>query len=194
MTAEPTTTTLEDAMPPASADRAPSRATFADRARLVLLSFLMLFVELALIRWTAANNVYLASLTNFVLLASFLGIGIGFLRANARRSLLPLAPAMLAVLVAFVLAFPVSINAFATGHLIHSGFGLPPIPEWLSISAVFLLVATTMATIGQETARSFQRFSPLEAYRLDILGSLLGIGTFSLLSFLWLPPIAWGGL
>jgi hypothetical protein len=33
------------------------------RARLVALSFLMLFVELALIRWTAANNIHLAYLT-----------------------------------------------------------------------------------------------------------------------------------
>jgi hypothetical protein len=54
-----------------------------DRPRLFLASFLMLFVELALIRWTAANDIYLAHLTNFVLLASFLGIGIGFLLAGA---------------------------------------------------------------------------------------------------------------
>ena len=52
------------------------------RLRLFALSFLMLFVELALIRWTAANNVHLAYLTNFVLLGSFLGIGLGFLRAR----------------------------------------------------------------------------------------------------------------
>ena len=32
-----------------------------DRSRLVLASFLMLFVELALIRWTAANDIFLAS-------------------------------------------------------------------------------------------------------------------------------------
>ena len=56
-----------------------------DRARplrLALLSFLMLFLELMLIRWGAANVLYLAYFTNFVLLASFLGIGVGFLRAS----------------------------------------------------------------------------------------------------------------
>ena len=41
--------------------------TRRDRARLILLSFLMLFLELALIRWTAANVVYLSFFTNFVL-------------------------------------------------------------------------------------------------------------------------------
>ena len=50
-----------------------------ERAKLVFASFLMLFVELALIRWVTANNVYVTKATNFVLLASFLGIGIGFL-------------------------------------------------------------------------------------------------------------------
>ena len=41
--------------------------------RLVLLSGLMLFVELALIRWTGSNVVFLSYFSNFVLLGSFLG-------------------------------------------------------------------------------------------------------------------------
>ena len=56
-----------------------------DRLRLVLLSFLMLFVELALIRWAGSNVVYLSYFSNFVLLGSFLGIGLGFLRASRTR-------------------------------------------------------------------------------------------------------------
>ena len=36
--------------------------------RLVILSCLMLFVELALIRWTGSNVVYLSYFSNFVLL------------------------------------------------------------------------------------------------------------------------------
>ncbi len=186
--------TFEDATPAASPEVPLPNATAADRMRLLLLSFLVLFVELALIRWTGADNVYLASLTNFVLIASFLGIGIGFLRADSRRSLLALAPVALALLVAFVLAFPVAINKISRSHLLHGARGLPLLPEWLSVSVIFLLVAATLACIGQEAARSFRRFSPLEAYRIDILGSLLGITTFSVLSFLWLPPVAWGAI
>ena len=52
--------------------------------RLVLLSGLMLFVELALIRWTGSNVVFLSYFSNFVLLGSFLGIGLGFLRGTSR--------------------------------------------------------------------------------------------------------------
>src|SRR5438132_11305101 len=88
--------------------------TTADKLRLFALSFLMLFVELALIRWTGANIVYLSYFSNFVLLASFLGIGLGFLRADARRNLFPLAPIGLAALIAFVRLFPVEIDRSGT--------------------------------------------------------------------------------
>src|SRR5881628_81813 len=86
------------------------------RWRLVSLSLLMFFVELALIRWTAANNVHLAYVTNFVLLASFLGIGVGFLLAGSTRELFRWAPIALAALVAFVLAFPVKLVALTGPH------------------------------------------------------------------------------
>ena len=76
------------------------------KARLIALSFLMLFLELALIRWTGSNNVHLAYLTNFVLLASFLGIGIGFVRVRSGPDLFVWTPVALALLVTFVLSFP----------------------------------------------------------------------------------------
>ena len=50
------------------------------RPRLIVASALMLFLELALIRWTGSNIVHLGYFTNFVLLGSFLGIGLGFPR------------------------------------------------------------------------------------------------------------------
>jgi Spermine/spermidine synthase domain len=162
------------------------------RLRLFALSFLMLFVELALIRWTAANDVHLAYLTNFVLLSSFLGIGIGFLRARSGPDLLSWAPLVLAVLVGFVLLFPVSVT-LETGRL-HGAFGWPPLPRWVELAAVFVLVVGVMAALGHGVARVFVTFRPLEAYRLDILGSIAGIVVFSLLSFLELPPVAWGAI
>src|SRR4051794_7770227 len=164
------------------------------RLRLVLLSFLMLFVELALIRWIGANNVHLAYLTNFVLLASFLGIGIGFLRSDRGPDLFPWAPVALAVLVGFVLLFPVKLSTLETGSPLRGAFGMDALPLWLSLTVVFALTAAVMAGIGHGVAQTFVRFAPLEAYRLDILGSILGIVVFSALSFLRLPPIGWGAI
>ncbi|MGH7748241.1 MAG: spermidine synthase, partial [Candidatus Dormibacteria bacterium] len=62
------------------------------------------------------------------------------------------------------------------------------------LPGIFIGVALVMTCIGEGVARSFQRFAPLEAYRLDILGSLAGIIAFSVLSFLWAPPLAWGAV
>jgi spermidine synthase len=170
----------------------PGRSTLGSGRRLVLASALMLFVELALIRWTSSNNLYLVHLTNFVLLASFLGIGLGFLRARSGPDLFPLAAPLLAVLVGFVLAFPVGTGTTNAGGWELSGlFGMSPLPRPLSLSVIFVLTVGVLMALAQEVARTFATFAPLEAYRLDILGSLIGIVTFALLSFLRLPPLGW---
>jgi hypothetical protein len=104
------------------------RLELTDRRRLLLASSLMLLVELALIRWTAANNVHLIYLTNFVLLAGFPGIGVGFLRGTASRDLFPVAPVALAALVVFLLAFPVSVTAFSGHRQLEGLFGLRALP------------------------------------------------------------------
>ena len=94
--------------------------------RLVLLSFLMLFVELALIRWTGSNIVYLSYFSNFVLLGSFLGIGVGFLRAEARVNLFPYAPVALAFFVGFVLLLPVEIDRSGDDLIYFGAFRRQP--------------------------------------------------------------------
>lgn len=163
------------------------------RGRLVLLSFLMLFVELALIRWTGSNVVYLSYFSNFVLLGSFLGIGIGFLIAKSRHDLFTWAIVTLTFLVAFILRFPVSVDC-AGGQIIFFGCSPSGLPIWVTLPVIFVAVAMVMASIAQGAARSFIEFEPLEAYRLDILGSLAGIVAFSLLSFLGAHPFAWSAV
>jgi spermidine synthase len=180
--------------PSAQAGTGRSRLTApGDRTRLVLASALMLFVELALIRWTSSNNLYLVHMTNFVLLASFLGIGMGFLRARAARDLFPLAPVLLAALVGFVLAFPVRTGTEQGGRWQLVGlFDQAPLPRWVSLSVIFVLAVGTLMALAEEVARTFAKFAPLEAYRLDVMGSLTGIACFAALSFLRLPPLGWG--
>jgi hypothetical protein len=165
------------------------------RLRLLGLSFLMLFVELALIRWTGSNILYLSYFSNFILLASFLGIGLGFLRANARRNLFPMAPLGLLVLVAFVRLFPVQIDRSGTELIFFGALGVQSgLPPWITLPILFLGVAGVMMLIAEGVARTFRLFPPLEAYRLDILGSIAGITGFSILSFLGAPPLAWGAV
>ena len=89
--------------------------------RLLTASFLMLFLELALIRWLGANIVHLSYFSNFVLLGSFLGIGLGFLISRKSWSIWPVRCRLLAVLVVGVLLwFPVTIDRAGLGrHLLH---------------------------------------------------------------------------
>ncbi len=160
--------------------------------RLVLLSALMLFVELALIRWTGSNVVYLSYFSNFVLLGSFLGIGIGFLRGKARVNLFPYAPIALAIFVGLVLIFPVRIDRSGSDLIYFGHFGTSGLPVWVTLPFIFVAVAGVMALIAEGVARTFVLLEPLEAYRWDISGSILGILAFSALSFLWAPPVVWG--
>jgi hypothetical protein len=165
----------------------------ASPARLAFASFLMLFTELALIRWVSANNVFVTNAANFVLLASFLGIGIGFLNARAERDYLRWTPVALLALVGFALAFPVVATLNGPDPFLGRG-DTNALPQPLSLTIVFVLVVGVMTGLGQAVARAFVRFQPLNAYRLDILGSIAGIAAFSVLSFLDQPPAIWGAV
>jgi spermidine synthase len=160
--------------------------------RLVLLSSLMLFVELALIRWTGSNVLYLSYFSNFVLLGSFLGIGVGFLRGRAKRNLFPYAPVALTFLVGLVLIFPVQIDRSGSELIYFGIFDTTGLPVWVTLPFIFVAVAGVMAMIAEGVARTFVEFEPLDAYRFDIAGSILGITAFSALSFTWAPPVVWG--
>src|SRR5207249_121778 len=116
------------------------------RAELFLASFLMLFVELVLIRWAGAYVVYLSYFANFILLGSFLGIGIGFLRAHRRPALFPWAPVVLALFVGFVIGFPATIDRTG-GDLVYFGVQQHGFPVWLMLPAVFIATAVTMASV-----------------------------------------------
>src|SRR6266487_2871406 len=61
---------------------APARQPYLD---LFLISFLILFFELACIRWFGSTVVFLTFFTNIVLLACFLGMSIGLLTATRRQ-------------------------------------------------------------------------------------------------------------
>jgi len=164
------------------------------RARLVLAAFLMLFVELALIRWLGANVLYLAYFSNVVLLGSFLGIGLGFLWTSRREvSLYRFAPLTLSTLVVLVRVLDVKVGV-AGDQLIFFGLDTSGPPRWLVLPVVFLAVAAVMACLGEGVARSFQRLTNLDAYQFDLIGSILGVLVFSLLSLAQLDPFVWGSI
>ena len=164
------------------------------RRRLLLGSALMLFLELALIRWTGSNVIHLSYLANFVLLGAFLGVGLGFLRARRPRDLSGWSPLVLAVLVAFVSLFPVTVDQRSADVLYFTSVSPDGPPPWLALPLIFLAVAAVMAGPGEIVGRCFRQLPSLEAYRLDLVGSLAGIAAFTVLSFLRAPSVVWGAL
>lgn len=164
------------------------------RAQLVLTAFLMLFVELALIRWLGANILYLAYFSNVVLLGSFLGIGLGFLwTARHDRPLLPFAPLGLAVLIVLARVLEVRVGV-SGGSIIFFGLDTSGPPRWVVLPVVFTAVAAVLTCLGDGVARSFKQLGNLDAYQLDLTGSLLGTIAFTVLSLLQADPIVWGAI
>lgn len=72
------------------------------RARIFLVSFALLFFELLAIRWIPSYVRYLSYFNNFILMASFLGIGLGMLATRRRGLPFPPFPALLLLLVIVV--------------------------------------------------------------------------------------------
>lgn len=164
------------------------------RVRLVLLCFLMLFAELALIRWLGGNVLYLSYFSNIVLLGSFLGIGLGFLWSHrSDHELLPYTPLVFGLLILFVHNVPVNVRATG-GDLIFFGGELKPSgpPREIALPIIFLAVAAILACIGNGIAITFKKLKNLEAYQFDLIGSIIGIAFFTVLSFLGATPVVWG--
>ena len=175
----------------AEGDAGAGRST---HARLVAASFLMLFLELALIRWLGSNVVHLSYFSNFVLLGSFLGIGLGFLRSRRPRSWWALTVPLLTALVVLVLAYPVSVIGTSSQVVYFTSLELSGPPAWFTLPLIFALVALIMVGPAEQVGRCFALLTPLTAYRLDLIGSLLGIVAFSLLAFASAPPVVWGSV
>jgi SAM-dependent methyltransferase len=166
--------------------------TRAVRRRLVLASALMLFLELALIRWLGSNVVHLSYFSNVVLLGSFLGVGLGFLRVRAGRGLPVYFPVALVVLVVLVRVVPVAIDRGGSDLIYFTSLSTSGPPIWITLPVLFLAVAVVMAGPGELVAACFPQLERLDAYRWDLVGSLTGITAFTLLSFLRAPSVAWG--
>ncbi|MCU1679129.1 MAG: spermidine synthase [Frankiales bacterium] len=168
------------------------------RLRLTLASALMLFLELSLIRWLGANVVHLSYFSNFVLLGSFLGIGLGFLRSagpNHPNNPLPFySPIALIALIGFVSAYPVTVNRTSSDLIFFSSLQESGPPIWATLPLLFLTVAAILAGAGEMVGACFRQLPRLDAYRFDLIGSLIGIVVFTGFSFLGAPPLVWFGV
>jgi SAM-dependent methyltransferase len=162
-------------------------------ARLLLTSATLLFVELLLIRWIPANVIYVGFFNNFVLMASFLGIGCGIIlgRSGARPRPAPF-PLLLFVLVAIVYSGQLNTRLPTTNE-VWLGTTNRDLVEVnvLVLAPIIVLTTAVMASLAMPLGPLLASMPPLRAYAIDIGGSLLGITLFVALAALRTPPLAW---
>lgn len=176
---------------------------------LFLISFSILFLELACIRWFGSAVMFLTFFTNLVLLATFLGMSVGLLAAQRKHDLItwviPLAVAgvLLAELTSWCysqaggLAFDVGGQAspqqvfFGTERL-HADLTRLVVPIEFVAAAFFAVIALMFVGLGQAMGRAFNAAPDrVAAYSVEVLGSLSGIVAFALASHLQTPPAVW---
>jgi SAM-dependent methyltransferase len=167
-----------------------------NRTRLVLTSGTLLFVELLLIRWVPSEVRYIGFFSNFLLMASFLGIGIGILLGRRRElDTVAIFPILLLAVVALITKLQLDVQVRSTDELF---FGLAESTaadvNFLVLPIVFALVTALMAALAIPLGPLLRSMPPLRAYAWDITGSMLGIAGFTALSAAGTPPIVWFGV
>jgi spermidine synthase len=185
-----------------------SLSRLSDGFELILVSLVILFLELACIRWFPAHVLYLTFFTNVVLLASFLGMSVGCLAASRHRNYLAWTPLLLVIALAAAQAVEVSTRSL--GKFVDVGNQVSPqqvyfgteyhsqdlsryaIPVEVLCGFFFIVIALAFIGPGQELGRALKRWpNRVQGYTLNIIGSIAGIVLFAACSWLELSSFWW---
>lgn len=176
---------------------------------LILVSVFGLFLELLIIRWVSSEIRIFAYFKNFVLIACFLGFGMGCFLCRRPIHLWTTLGAL--ILVTLLIELPVASlrnvidslpNYLGTVSDVHI-WGLPSLPWKTKLIvglagavgvtvSLFLLISLIFIPVGQlvgwylENARH-----GIMAYTVNVLGSLAGILLYTVLCFLDQGPATW---
>jgi len=179
----------------------------ANGFELFLISLVILFLELAGIRWFPAHVLYLTFFTNVVLLACFLGMSVGCLAAGHRRNYLPWTPLLLVLALAAAHFVEITSGSFVKWDVGHQAkpelifFGTEyhiadlsrySIPVEVLAGFFFVVIALAFIGLGQELGRALKRWpNRVQAYTINISGSIVGIVLFAACSWLELSSFWW---
>ena len=175
-------------------------------SQLVLISLLSLFVEMLMIRWVSSDIRIFAYFKNFVLVACFLGFGLGCYLCRRRVQLMALTAPLL--LLTVILKAPISplrrsisilpqlLGASVEVHV----WGVPAMPaSWTGmllalafVVPLFAVIATAFIPFGQLVGWYLENAPKgVAAYSVNVLASLAGIAGFTFLCFLHQSPWVW---
>ena len=179
---------------------------------LFLVSVLGLFLELLLIRWVSSEIRVFAYFKNYVLIACFLGFGVGCYLCRRSIHLMPTVGALLFLVLLIVLPLKELRNVVdALPNLlgVMSGvriWGLPTLPFSAKllvgligavgvVVTLFLVIGLAFVPIGQLVGWQLENAANgITGYTVNILGSLAGILLYTGLCFLMRGPVVWFAL
>ena len=174
--------------------------------RLLLASLLTLFAEMAFIRWISVEVRVFAYFKNLALLLCFLGFGLGCALVKQRSRWMPALKAFLGLLL--VVRIPWQGGRLSEG-LSQSLGGAADVGIWVTPAAtdwpyfvaavafaacLFVLLVSVFVPLGQIVSRQMDlAANSLRAYSWNLLGSVVGVLAFFMVSRLMLPPSVWMG-
>ena len=182
-----------------------SDARWADRRvstpwMIGLVTFGILTLELAIIRWTSSQVRIFAYFNNVVLIGVFFGMGVGVALGKRLPGLVHLAlPALLVLAIPMAFAeklnlvrmtFPDNSIMLWGGEVIPANFTV-----FATHLAVFLslhcLIIFIFVCCGAPLGYLFSRLPVLKAYSADLTGSLLGVLLFTAVAWCNAGPAVW---
>ena len=155
---------------------------------IVLVTMLSLLLELVLIRWLASVFPVYSFYKNFTMLACFLGLGAGYAVAEKQ----PCAPAIVLPMLALFVGV-ITLLRYDTGaaYLIFSVGWLSTfdLPVYFLLGASFIICACICYPVGQLCGKLLHSSNSLNAYSLNLMGSVLGVVALFAMSLYWTPPV-----
>jgi SAM-dependent methyltransferase len=205
---------MTDRLPPSQQEPIVLNSDARSRRRpylnLLLISFAILFLELACIRWFGSMVIFLTFFTNIVLTACFLGMSVGCMVASSKRNYIKMTIPVTLLAVVLSIGTQLIRSRFAEIVSIDVGrqrspqevfFGTAPpkgnltqfvIPIEAYAGLFFVLIALMFVGLGQEMGRKFNEIpGRVGAYTANIFGSLLGIVAFGAASYFRTSPLLW---
>src|SRR2546427_7691593 len=173
--------------------------------QLALWSLLALFFELLMIRWISSEIRVFAYFKNFVLIACFLGFGLGCYMSRRRVNLLTMVVPLLTLalvvklpwqsLRVLISSIPTFVGASSEVHVwgVPAEFSFPLLAAAIAIIVpTFSLICFVFIPLGQLVGWYLENASNgILAYSINVLASLAGILLYTVLCFLYQPPVTW---
>jgi SAM-dependent methyltransferase len=178
-------------------------------SRLALISLFGLFLELLMIRWVSSEITIFAYFKNFVLIACYLGFGLGCYLSRRPINLMALCVPLVAL--GLLCEFPSDglrdtvrqLTGFIGAISQVDYWGVPGLPLNIHtlvgafsgsffVVCVFGVIALLFIPVGQLVGWLLEHASDgIFGYTVNILASLAGIVLFTLLCFEFQPPSIW---